>query len=171
MEKNITTNPRKQVLLSLLDEVKAKLKKGINIIIGGDFNESLYSPEKMSTMFEEAGLYNVFQQRLNTDNLPRTHARGSKAVDHLWVSKYVMDNIIHAGMAPFGHIYELDHHGLYIDLDESLLFHHDEVRMVYHDFRRLKSKTPKRVKKYMKYVEREWKSKKVVLKYLELVEF
>ena len=147
------------------------MKKGINIIIGGDFNESLYSPEKMSTMMETAGLYNVFQHCMNTDTLPRTHARGSKAVDHIWVSKYVLDNIIHAGIAPFGHTYESDHRGMYIDIDESILFHHDDVRMVFHDFRRLKSKTPKRVKKYMKYVEREWKSKKIVLQYLELVEF
>lgn len=170
LEKNITINPRKMVLATLLEDVKTTIKDGINVIIGGDFNESLYSPESMSQLFEDAGLYNVFQHRMNTDDIPRTHARGSKAVDHIWVSKYVLDNIKYAGIAPFGHTYESDHRGMHIDIDESILFNHDDVRMVYHDFRQLKSKTPKRVKKYMKFVEREWQKQKIALRYLELVE-
>ena len=144
LDNGIQINPRKMVLTTLLDEVKRVMKDGINIIIGGDFNESINSPESMSTMFQDAGLYNVFQNRLDTDDIPRTHARGSKAVDHIWVSKYVLDNIIYAGIAPFGHTYKSDHRGMHLDLDESILFNHDDVQMVYHDFRRLKSKTPKR---------------------------
>lgn len=170
LEKNVSINPRKHAMMSLIDDVKATIKKGINVMVGGDFNEGIYSPEKMSILFEDAGLYNVFQHRLQTDDIPRTHARGSKAVDHIWVSKYILDNITHAGIAPFGHTYESDHRGMFVDLDESILFHHDDIKMVYHDFRRLKSKTPKRVKKYMKYVTREWKNKKITLQYLEIIE-
>ena len=149
LKQNILDNPRKHVMSSLVNDVKQAMKNGANVIVGGDFNESINSPEGMTTMFNEIGLYNLFQHRLETDNLPRTHARGSKAVDHIWTSRYILDNIIHAGIAPFGHTYESDHRGLYFDIDESILFNQDDVRMVYHDFRKLKSKTPKRVKKYI----------------------
>ena len=154
LQKNIHENPRKNVMTTLLNDVKQAIKNGTNVIVGGDFNEGIHSPECMNEMFNDAGLYNVFQQRLETDTLRRTHSRGSKAVDHIWASKFILDNIIHAGIAPFGHTYESDHRGLFFDIDENLLFNNDDVRMVYHDFRKLKSKTPKRVKKYIKYVER-----------------
>ena len=95
---------------------------------------------------ESIGLYNVFASKLDTKNLPRTHMRGSKAVDHIYVSKYVLDNIIYAGIAPFGHTYDSNHRGMFIDVDEKMLFNPEDVRVVYHDYRRLKSKTPKRVK-------------------------
>ena len=66
------------------------------------------------------------EERLGTSDLPRTHSRGSKAIDHIWATKYILDNIKHAGFAPFGHFYDSDHRGIFIDIEEKILFQEHE---------------------------------------------
>ena len=170
IKKNIKGNPRKHVMEMLTKELAGLIEKGVNVIVGGDFNERIHSPEKMSQMMEKLGLFNVFEQRLDSRDLPRTHSRGSLAVDHIWATPLVLDHIVHAGMAPFGGMCESDHRGLYIDLDEKMLFQPDDVKIVYHDFRRLKSNMPKRVKRYMRLLMSEWKSQQIDLDHLKLME-
>ena len=170
LPQNISTNPRKYVMTEIVREIKSVIGQGTNVMVGGDFNKDLLSPEQMGSMIASIGLYNVFASRMDTNNLPRTHMRSSKAVDHIWVSKYVLDNITYAGIAPFGHTYGSDHRGMFIDLDEKMLFNPEDVRIVYHDHRRLKSRTPKRVKKYMKMLQTEWDLRKIKNKYMDLVE-
>ena len=105
------------------------------------------------------------EERLGTSDLPRTHSRGSKAIDHVWATKYILDNIQHAGFAPFGHFYDSDHRGIFIDIEEKILFQEHESKIIYHEYRRLKSCTPKRVKKYMKKLKQEWDVHKIDKKY------
>ena len=170
LKNNITVNPRKHMLETLHKELKKHVESGVNIIVAGDFNEGLASPEGMSTVMENIGMVNVFEQRQETKMLPRTHSRGSKAIDHIWVTPFVMEHIMYAGVAPFGYHIDSDHRGLYIDLDDGMLFQPEDVRLIYHDFRRLKSQIPKRVKRYTKLVDSEWKIQKVDEKYLRLLE-
>ena len=155
---------------SLTRELSGVVEKGINVVVGGDFNESLYSPEGMSEMLGNIGLVNVFEYRQNSTLLPRTYSRGSKAVDHIWVTPYLLDHITYAGIAPFGYMYESDHRGLFIDIDDTMLFEPEDVRLVYHNFRRLKSNVPKRAKRYMRIVDSDWKIHKITEKYFQLVE-
>ena len=63
-------------------------------------------------------------------------------------------------MAPFGSIYESDHRGLFLDINEEVLFDKDEIKIVYRDFRRLNSTIPKRVKRYKKYLANSWETQK-----------
>ena len=146
-ESNIKTNPRKQVLDDLCNEIRPIIEKGHNIILGGDFNKHLHSPEAMSDKLENIGLLNVFETRLQNKNLPRTHARGSRAIDHIWATGHIIDNISYAGYAPFGHVWDSDHRGMFIDVKATILFPNDDISIVYNDFRRLKSTIPKRTKK------------------------
>ena len=60
--------------------------------------------------------------------------------------------------------------GLYIDIDDTMLFEPEDVKIVYHDFRRLKSNVPKRIKRYMRIVDSDWKIHKITEKYFQLVE-
>ena len=89
-------NPPKHIMESLTRELFGVVEKGINVVVGGDFNESLYSPEG------NVGLVNVFEYRQNNTVLPRTYSRGSKAVDHIWVTPFLLDHITCAVIAPFG---------------------------------------------------------------------
>ena len=102
---------------------------------------------------------------MQTKKLPRTFSRGSEAIDHIWTTKYILDNIKRAGIAPFGFGYESDHRGLFLDIDDDILFDKDEIKIMYHDFRRLKTGIPKRVKKYKKHIQSTWKAHKIDEKY------
>lgn len=46
--KGLRVNPHKQVLDDLCNEIRPCVEKGYNIILGGDFNESICSNESMS---------------------------------------------------------------------------------------------------------------------------
>lgn len=85
---------------------------------------------------ENLGLFNVFEHRLQTKMLPRTHTRGSSAIDHIWTTKYILDNVSYSGYAPFGHVWDSDHRGLFIDIKASVLFPTNDISVVYSEFRR-----------------------------------
>ena len=161
-------DPRKQVLIDLCNEIRPCIERGHNILLGGDFNERIYSPEAMSSQFESVGLYNVFEHRFQNSNLPRTHARGSQAIDHVWCTQHILDNISYAGFSPFGHIWDSDHRGLFVDIKASILFQNDEISLVYSDFRRLKSTIPKRTKKYLDALHTNWKYHNINQKFNDL---
>lgn len=105
---------------------------------------------------EEIGLFNVFRERFQTSNLPRIHARGANAIDHIWTTRHILDNISHAGFAPFGFRIESDQRGMFIDIRDSVLFDEKGIHVTYHDFRKLKPTIPKRTKKYMQSVKYNW---------------
>lgn len=111
----------------------------MNIILPGDFNESIHSPEGISKQFSDLGC-------LNTTHLQRTHSRGSKAIDHIWTTKYLLDNIHRAGITPFGKFYDFDHGGIFVDISTNILLSEEKSKLIYHYSRRLKSCVPKRVK-------------------------
>lgn len=167
-EKGIHTNPRKQVINDLCEELRPIIDKGDNIIIGGDFNECILSPESLSEKFNNIGLFNILEARLQTSNLPRTHTRGSRAIDHIWATQYIVDNISYAGYSPFGHIWDSDHRGLFVDLKATVLFPTDDIRIVYSDFRKLKSSISKQTKKYMEFVSKNWDYHKIDHKFAKL---
>ena len=127
-EKGMRVNPRKQVIDDLCKEISPCIERGHNIILGGDFNESLTSREMLAKKFEEIGLYNVCENRFQTKDLPRTHSRGSKAIDHIWATRFILENTSYAGYAPFGHIWDSDHRALFMDIKASILFQNDEIK-------------------------------------------
>ena len=59
---------------------------------------------------------NVMQHRLKSTSLPRTHRRGSQAIDHLWISASSLNSVRACGYAPFDFIGQSDHRGLYMDI-------------------------------------------------------
>ena len=123
LEENGKQNdPRNQIIQDLVDEIKPIIERGQNIILAGDFNEKIWSKEKLSDKLYSIGRFNVFENRMETKSLPRTFSRGTEAIDHIWTTKFILDNISYAGMAPFNYGYDSDHRGLFIDIADSVLF-------------------------------------------------
>ena len=142
----------------MIKEVKEYVDKGYNIIVQGDFNESINSPEKLNEKIKNAGLYNLMENHINSKNLPRTFNRGSQAIDHVFMTKHLLDNTTYAGYAPFEEGYISDHQGIFFDLKENALFPTTQSNIIHHEFRRLKSKLPKRVGKYIKQLNDDWET-------------
>ena len=78
----------------------------------GYLNESVISREKTNEKLADIGIVNVMQHHLQPTSLPRTHRRGSQAIDHLWISASLMNSISACGYASFDFIGQSDHRGL-----------------------------------------------------------
>ena len=93
--------------------------------MNGDFNEGMVSPEKLNEKMENIGLYNLMAHHLDSKELPRTFNRGKNAIDHVYVTRNILEHTHHAGFAPFDEGFITDHRGLFFDLHENLLFPND----------------------------------------------
>ena len=56
-----------------------------------------------------------------------------------------------------------------MDIKAFVLFSNDEIKLVYSDFRRLKSSIPKRTKKYMEAVHKNWNFHNIDDKFAKLL--
>ena len=97
------------------------------------------------------------QEKLGPDELPRTHRRGSQAIDHVWVTAALLPAITKAGFAPFDYLGSSDHRGICFDVDLEQLLHFNVVPLQSMPHRRLQSQIPKWVKKYVEVLEKQWK--------------
>jgi len=105
-------NPRKRIVKDLIQELEGDIKKKCDLIVCGDFNESLDEKHGLHTRLREIGLMNVLTSKIGED-LPRTYIRGSKCIDHIYVTPKVYDVIDKCGIAPFNYFQKSDHRGIY----------------------------------------------------------
>ena len=157
---DVFTNPRDDVIQSLLQNIKKDVDSHKSIILTGDFNEAIDSKEGTHNKLEELGLVNLMEKRISTP-LPKTWNRGKTAIDHTYMSIDVFKSVKKAGFSPFNIVALSDHRGMFFDLDMSLLF--DEVlhNTVPAHFRRLQSSIIKRVKAYNKKLKHQWDHHKI----------
>lgn len=80
----IEPNPRTHIMDTLISEVTKHVSDGHNVIVLGDFNEGISSPEKMSEKFYNAGLFNLM-----SDPLSRT---SSSQIQHSKTYKKIFEN-------------------------------------------------------------------------------
>ena len=123
----------------------------------GDFNESTTGREQTNQKLYKLGLHNVMQAKLNTPNLPRTHKRGSQAIDHVWATASLLPAIPKAGFAPFDFLGSSDHRGICFDVDLDQLLDFNVVPLQAQPHRRLQANKPKRVTKYIENLTKKWK--------------
>ena len=167
-EKGIQMDPRKQVILDLLKDLKESINAGFSIILMADLNEPIGGNEKTNEQLAELGLLNIFQRRFGT--LPNTHVNGTQAIDHIWATQDVETKIARAGYAPFRYISNTDHRPLLLDLDLHKFLEKEDIVIFQPSARRLKSSTPKRVSKYNAVVKKSWDFHKMSKKWEECKE-
>ena len=154
---DIDEDPRKSVINDLLKDVELSVHNGCSVILMGDMNEKLESREKTNKRLFDIGLHNLMQTKLQTKTLPRTHRRGSEAIDHVWVTASLIPAIPTAGFAPFDFLGSSDHRGLCFDVNIDELLDFNVVPLQSMPHRRLQSNIPKRVTKYLDVFTKKWK--------------
>ena len=162
---NIDEDPRKHVVDSIIEDVKKHITNGDFIMIFADLNEPVISREKTNDKLLQVGLINVLQKRLQTNELPNTHRRGSKAIDHIWLSASLSNSVHKCGYSPFDFIGNSDHRGLYIDLHLTELLDANIYNIQPFKHRRLKSTIPKRVAQYLELVDKKWADQNIDTRY------
>ena len=154
--------PRRQFLVDLIKEIKAKQSTGNHqIILGIDANEILepngtkVKKTSITKLKRECGLTDVFehQHELTGDiSIKKNHN-----IDHLLVSEEVLPSVIRSGFLPWGVVIASDHRLGFIDINASLLFGELEDNTAA-STRLLHTKYPKRTKKYREKVLEKFKN-------------
>ena len=153
----INVNPRQHVIDTLVTEIENTFDSGIAVILLADLNEGPDDHEKTNNKLLNIGLHNILQNRLGTQHMPNKHKRGTKAIDHVWLTANLLQTVEKAGYVPFDTIIEnTDHCCIFFDLDRGIILDHDVVKMQPAQFRRLKATIPKRVQKYNDIVSKGW---------------
>ena len=160
-DQNDDRNPRSAIIEDIIKAFEKDIENKVSLIIMGDLNESIFGPEKTNQRFLELGLINVMQDYLGDNNLPRTFAHGSQAIDHVWVSSNVLPEITQAGYAPFHFIKHLDHRGIFLDIKIKHLLDENMFHLEHVSKKRLRCSIPSRVKKYMENLEEKWNLNKI----------
>ena len=109
-------DPRKQFIRDLTALAASLRKKGNDIILMGDFNESIGDkPEEMASVMLAGGLTDTHCFRHGITNEKPTYARGTKRVDYILVSRRLTEYIHRCGAEPFNLRIFSDHRGLFVD--------------------------------------------------------
>ena len=146
-------DPRHHVISQLLESVEQDLFQSDEVIIAGDFNETLNSRDKTHIKFTSLGLQQIFT--LLNHPLPRSTKKGTYCIDHVWASGKVAYNINALGFCPFNQFCDSDHRALYLDIDIKSLLHYTSNPIQSHAFRRLKTSIIPNLKKYQQRIEKQ----------------
>ena len=119
---DVTTSPRVAFRRDLKHFIKACRDASHEILLVGDFNESVGNdPEGMSKFLVECELVNIMTRR-HSKPLPSTYSRGRRCLDYAFATEQVANAVTNAGYEPFNIRYPTDHRTYFIDLATSELF-------------------------------------------------
>ena len=130
---------------------------GYDVLIGGDFNESIEKGKIMQEQMSVIGLKNVIGETMT--NIPATRVPGQYAIDHIWGLEGIMERIVRRGIVPRDEIFISDHHGIFVDITTGEI---PEVELEQdRQPRYLKSGNRKNRRKYLEYAIRRFEEEKV----------
>jgi hypothetical protein len=102
LEGQLQPNPRKQFIIDMKGLVKSLYKKGNDVVLMGDSNESIgTNPVGMASVMTARHLTDAFCHRHDLSQEKPTYARGTTRVDYILTSSRLLDYIRHTGAEPF----------------------------------------------------------------------
>ena len=125
------------------EQIDEWLEKGEQLVIGGDWNETV-TGKKFLKPFLERNLLPAVQQRHGT-NLPPTYNRGKKPLDEVFCSSTL--EVTLSGYGVFGHT-KGDHRPVWLDITTSSALGTSIQKVGTQSPKRLRCKDPRIVKKY-----------------------
>jgi hypothetical protein len=116
LEGNEAPDPRPQFIQDLTTLIKSLNKSNQDILLMGDFNESIgANPARMASVMTSGFLTDVFCYRHGLHQEKPTYARGSKRVDYILTSQRLVEHVKYTGAEPFNSRIFSDHQGLFVD--------------------------------------------------------
>ena len=168
--KNCNIDPRKQVILDLVKQIKEDIRLHRSILICGDVNEDITKNSGFNKAMLDLGLFNVVTQEIGNSIEYRTHNRGKSIIDGIWASPNLQHSIIRCGAAPFNFAFQSDHRGLFLDINLQDFLDVSNCPLLSPAYRRLKFTIPKRVQAYSTQCLSLWKLQKMNLRLSQLEE-
>ena len=164
LDKGHIVNPRERVIDDLLSILQKDIASNIDIILTGDFNESIDG--KTASTLQEIGLTNAIS--MFVDLPPRTYKYGKNCIDHIWISTPLLPSITSIGIAPFNFFQASDHRAIYIDIDLKDVLDNETFQLPPIRFRRLKTTSLSSVTNYRKSIKKLTKKHKISKKFRRL---
>ena len=122
LQSNDTTNPRTSFRRDLLATLLPYVQSGAEILLLGDFNETLGSdPDGMSLIASRLQLIDLMASR-HSSIPPATYARGSKRLDYALASQRFSQSLVACGYDSFNARFSSDHRGYFFDFNTAHLF-------------------------------------------------
>ena len=118
-ESNTTNypNPRQQCLTDLSTQINTLTATNHDIILCIDANEPLTDKSQLIPFLRTTGLHPITNS--SSPPMPSTK-RGTRIIDHFFVTQRVTEHIRHHDPLPFDSVFESDHRPIYIDIEASL---------------------------------------------------
>jgi zinc-binding in reverse transcriptase/Endonuclease/Exonuclease/phosphatase family len=116
LDGNLSPDPRFQFIQDLTALVKSLKASNHDIILMGDFNESIgTNPAGMASVMTKGDLVDSFCYCHGLQQEKPTYARGRKRVDYILVSSRLISFVRATGAEPFNFRIFSDHRGLFVD--------------------------------------------------------
>lgn len=163
--------PRKHITTTLVKAIKDDIKCKRQVLIIGDMNENVVDTKGINKQLTEIGLVNVLTEKLPVTENVRTYDRGSKIIDGVWATPTVCDHVENVSLAPFYTEVESDHRPILLDLNLKGLLDAKLIDIKPPMGRRLKIKSPKRVKQYIEYAKQQWEDHSIRAKISQIEEY
>ena len=110
-------NPRKQFMFDIIHLLRPYKQSNADIIIMGDFNETIGSTTNgLTQVLVEYNLTDVQAYRHGLENEQSTYARGPNRVDYILVSERILNHVVRQGWEPFNARIFSDHRGIFTDV-------------------------------------------------------
>lgn len=157
---------KKQFYEDLAQEVERDKEQGREVLVGGDFNESMEKGRVMKEEMRGLGLINIFHEKM--EKVPPTRTPGRYAIDHLWCTEGVYRSIDKCGLVPRCGVFTSDHLGLFVDIRIDGIPQATKPEEVQRRF--LKSGNKRSREKYLEYVLRRFEEEDIYKRAEELEE-
>ena len=146
-------NPRKQFITDLIALLKPYCSANADIVLMGDFNESIgLGATGMTRVIQECHLTDAQAYRHGLDTEQSTYARGPNRVDYFLVSERLLPFIKRQGCEPFNARIFSDHRGLFLDMSYPGFFDRSPNILSPPSRRNLIYNCPRQVRKYLEYM-------------------
>ena len=112
-------HPRDAFTKDLTQAITAHQTLGHDIIVGGDFNDTLFQPRsQLLKLATNTNLIDPWTRLYPGIENFKTYQRGTKRIDSMLCSHSVASHIQSMGYSPFNWLTNSDHRALIVDFDE-----------------------------------------------------
>lgn len=144
-------HPRDAFTTDLIKDIKDKQTLGHDIIVGGDFNDTLYTPRsqllKLATSTNLTDPWTRLYPGLEKFN---TYQRGTRRIDSMLCSHSIVAHIQSIGYSPFNWLTTSDHRALVIDFNATALFGTTNETLAPPQMRGIKSNDKQKVENFIR---------------------
>ena len=114
--------PRAAFRRDLQKHIQQSQSAGHDIILTGDFNETLGQDfDGLTKVISACNLVDVMSAQ-HPETLPVTYSRGGRCLDYIFVSSRIVPAVARCGYEAFGNRFASDHRDLFVDFNTSALF-------------------------------------------------